>query len=413
MSALFRQEALDNQRERLWGEVILTQPLSFYLITGAVTVVVIFIAAFLLYGTYARRENVSGYLVPDKGIIKIYATQSGLVTTTHVVEGDHVSKGDLLFSISTQKTNLQAMDVDMLITNKLKENKATITSKLEQQKRLNGREKAQYHDQITGLKQEILQLKALINTHENKYAVSRVHFGRLKQLLAKKFISKADYIVAQEHHVDIQLSLNESRQQLSIKRNQLSETNNQFSQLPLKNSIQLAEFNQQLSDIEQKILETEGRRTYTLRAPISGRVTAIQASHGHAVKAAPLLSILPDGAKFKAELFIPTRAIGFVNPGQSVLLRYSAFPYQRFGLYHGTIDKVTEVILTPEELQVPVKLEEPVYRVSVMPQQQEISAYGRQFDLQAGMLLEASIILEGRSLGEWLLAPIYSLRGRL
>ena len=126
-----------------------------------------------------------------------------------------------------------------------------------------------------------------------------------------------------------------------------------------------------------------------------------------------MLTILPIDAEFKAELFIPTRAIGFIETGQTVLLRYNAFPYQRYGLYEGTIDNVSEVILSPEELHVPVKLEEPAYRVSVTLNKQEISAYGKQFNLQAGMLLEASIVLEGRSLGEWLLAPIYSLRGRV
>ena len=114
-----------------------------------------------------------------------------------------------------------------MILNKLKENKATIASKLEQQKRLNDRKEVHYQDQITGLKREIQQLKVLIYTHENKYAVSLNHFKRLKQLLAKKFLSRADYITAQEHHVDIQLRLNESRQQLSAKQNQLSETTNQ------------------------------------------------------------------------------------------------------------------------------------------------------------------------------------------
>ena len=64
MTALFRQESLDNRRERLWGEVVLIQPLSFYLITGVVTIAVILIAIYLIYGTYARRENVSGYLLP-------------------------------------------------------------------------------------------------------------------------------------------------------------------------------------------------------------------------------------------------------------------------------------------------------------------------------------------------------------
>jgi len=413
MTELFRQEAIDNRRERLWGEVVLIQPFSFYLITGAVTVMVIVVAVFLIYGTYARRENVTGYLLPDKGLVKIYAIQSGLVTDVHVTEGDQVGKGDLLFTISTQKTNDQSTDVDALILSKLKETKATIKNKLEEQKRLNVHENAQYKDQIVGLKREIQQLKTLIKTHKKKYKVSQDHLEQLDKLFAKNYLSKSDYINAQEHHVDIQLRLDETRQQLNGKQNQLSEANNLLSQLPLKGSIKLAELNQQLSDTDQRILEIGGRRSYTLRAPSSGRVTAIQANRGYRVKDRPLLTILPDDAQFKAELFLPTRAIGFVKPGQSVLLRYSAFPYQRFGLYKGTIDKVTEVILSPEELHVPVKLEEPVYRVSVTPEKQQISAYGRQFDLQAGMLLEASIILEGRSLGEWLLAPIYSLRGRI
>lgn len=412
MTSLFRQEALDNQKQRLWGEVILIQPLSFYLITGAVTVVVLVVAAFLIYGTYARRENVSGYLVPDKGLVKIYANQSGLITAVHVEEGDQVSQGDLLFTLSTQKTSLQSTDVDAMVLNKLKQNKATISNELEEQKHLSHRKITQYKDQITGLKREIQQLTTLIKTHKKKYKVSQTHLERLEQLLAKKYLSESDYIEAQEHHVDIQLRLDETRQQLSGKQNQLTEAINLLSQMPLRAAIKQDKVNQQLSDVEQRMVEVSGRRSYTLRAPSSGRITAIQAKLGYTVKDKPLLTILPNDARFKAELFIPTRAIGFVKSGQSVLLRYSAFPYQRFGLYKGTIDKVTEVILSPEELQVPVKLEEPVYRVSVIPEKQQISAYGRKFYLQAGMLLEATIILEGRSLGEWLLEPIYSLRGR-
>ena len=413
MSLLFRQEALDNKKQRLLGEVVLIQPFSFYMLTGAVTIIVVVIAIFLIYGSYAQRENVSGYLRPDKGLVKVYATNSGLITDVHVAEGDHVNKGDLLLTISTKKTNSQSSDVDALILNKLEENKATAQNKMLEQKRLNVREDAQYVDQIAGFKQEVSLLRALIVTHKEKYKVSQDQLKRLEKLLTKDYLKKSDYIASQEHHVDIKLRLDEARQQLGAKKNQLLEAENLMGQLPLKASIKLAEYGQQLSDIDQKIVEIKGRRLYTLRSPSSGRVTAIQANQGQRVKDKPLLTILPENAQFKAELFIPTRAIGFIKPGQSVLLRYSAFPYQRYGLYKGTIDKVTEVILSPEELQVPVKLGEPVYRVSVIPEKQNISAYGRQFELQAGMLLEASIILEGRSLGEWLLAPIYSLRGRL
>jgi membrane fusion protein len=369
---------------------------------------------FLVYGTYARRENVSGYLTPDKGLVKIYATSSGLISNIHASEGQQVKKGDLLFNISTQKTVDQKNDIDALLLDKIKKNKSNIQKKLKEQKRLTKHENLQFNDQIRGLKKEVSQIRSLIKTHTDKYKISEKQLNNLNQLLSKNYLNKSEYISKQEHLVDIKLQLEETRQQLNTKQNQLTEAQNLLSQLPIKSAIKISELNQQQTDIDQKIIEMGGRRTYALRAPASGRVTAIQAYPGSRVREdRPLLTILPIDAEFKAELFIPTRAIGFIETGQTVLLRYNAFPYQRYGLYEGTIDNVSEVILSPEELHVPVKLEEPAYRVSVTLNKQEISAYGKQFNLQAGMLLEASIVLEGRSLGEWLLAPIYSLRGRV
>ena len=40
-------------------------------------------------------------------------------------------------------------------------------------------------------------------------------------------------------------------------------------------------------------------------------------------------------------------------------------------------------------------------------------AFGKAFDLKSGMLFEADIMLEQRTVIEWLLEPIYSLKGRV
>jgi membrane fusion protein len=42
-----------------------------------------------------------------------------------------------------------------------------------------------------------------------------------------------------------------------------------------------------------------------------------------------------------------------------------------------------------------------------------MQAFGKAFNLKSGMLFEADIMLEQRTLIEWLLEPIYSLRGRV
>lgn len=70
MSQLFRQQAVDEQKQRLYGEISLAQPLSIYTTAISIFLTILVIAVFLYFSHYARKETVRGYLVPDKGIIK-------------------------------------------------------------------------------------------------------------------------------------------------------------------------------------------------------------------------------------------------------------------------------------------------------------------------------------------------------
>jgi membrane fusion protein len=54
-----------------------------------------------------------------------------------------------------------------------------------------------------------------------------------------------------------------------------------------------------------------------------------------------------------------------------------------------------------------------MYRVRASLSKQSISAYGKSFPLKVGMLADADIILEKRSLFEWLLDPLYAVKGTM
>ena len=112
----------------------------------------------------------------------------------------------------------------------------------------------------------------------------------------------------------------------------------------------------------------------------------------------------------QAELFLPARAIGFVEPGQAVRILYDAFPYQHFGTYRGRIVKVSQTILTSSDAAGPIKLNEPAYRVTAALERPDIDAYGKRVALQPDMLLKADIILEKRSLMSWLTNPLRGVR---
>ena len=122
------------------------------------------------------------------------------------------------------------------------------------------------------------------------------------------------------------------------------------------------------------------------------------------------LEIIPLESPLEAVLFVPTRASGFVRVGQTVRLLYDAFPYQRFGTYSGHVISVSRTILSEAGLSAPLELKEPAYKVIAALDRPDVDANGQKMALQAGMLLQADILLEKRELIRWLLDPILDVR---
>lgn len=112
----------------------------------------------------------------------------------------------------------------------------------------------------------------------------------------------------------------------------------------------------------------------------------------------------------QAELLIPTRAAGFVRVGQDVRFQYDAFPYQNFGTYTGRIVELSHTVLTKSDTAGPIAPEEPVYKAIARLDRPDVDANGQTAPLQSGMLLKAEIILDRRSLAEWIIDPLLHKR---
>jgi membrane fusion protein len=118
-------------------------------------------------------------------------------------------------------------------------------------------------------------------------------------------------------------------------------------------------------------------------------------------------------------MYVPSRAVGFIKPGMTALLRYQAFPYQKFGQHSARIREVATTSIRPEELPTSAAAmpgaaqSEPVYRVLLQLDQQAVRAYGMAMPLRSGMLVDASVMLERRKLYEWVLEPLFSISGRM
>lgn len=142
-------------------------------------------------------------------------------------------------------------------------------------------------------------------------------------------------------------------------------------------------------------------------APISGQVVSVQARVGQAIALnANLYVIAPAGTTLRARLVAPTRASGFLKVGQDVRLLIDAYPFQRFGAVAGKISQISGAVVTAGQIDAPFPIQEAGYVIDVDLPIQTIGAYGQSMPLTNGMLLNADIIIDRRSLMEWILDPL-------
>jgi len=90
---LFRQEAIDHQRFRIWGEVALALPKSYALVTGFIALSVFAMALFVTTHSCARKEHAARFLVPTEGIARVSPPRDGTIIAVYVSEGQHVERG--------------------------------------------------------------------------------------------------------------------------------------------------------------------------------------------------------------------------------------------------------------------------------------------------------------------------------
>jgi len=410
--SLFRQEAVDFQRHNgEWGQVGLLQPLSIKVMTWFITVAITFIISFLFLGQYSRKETVMGYLTPTSGTSKVFVPQLGTIRTIHVKEGQQVREGETLLTIDTNQIAANGVDVNVTMLDTLRSQKDLLTGQIAAEEQRTKSERERLTIMINGVEIEISQLEAQLKIQGERIRVEENFVASAAALKKEGYMADADFKRRQVVFLEQKQNLISLNQQLAARQNQLTESRYSLQQLPTVMAGKIQSLRSELATTEQRIAEISGRRAYVIRAPSAGRVSTLQATVGQFADPRRLqMEIVPNESVLQAELFVPTRAIGFVQPGQQVRILYEAFPYQQFGTYSGRVLKVSQTILTKSDTLGPIELKEPAYRITAALDRPDIDAYGKKIPLQADMLVRADIILEKRSLISWLLDPLLSVR---
>jgi membrane fusion protein len=410
--ALFRQEAIDFLHQRhSWGEVVSLQPISSTILSWSLASLVAFILCFLFIAQYARKETVTGYLTPTFGTTKIFVPQQGFIKELQVKEGQEVAEDDPLLTVVTSQITANGDDVNATVLAVLAQQRDVVERQIAAEERRTASEHDRLAATIKGTEGEIAQLEDQREIQNERLKLSESFVSTGAKLIASGALPAMELKRREQAALEQKQNVVSLDQQITARRTQLTDTQHTLEQLPIVAAERIRVLRNDLSSIEQRVAEVNGRRAYVIKAPTSGRVSTLQATVGQIADPKHMqLEIIPLDATLQAELFFPTRAFGFVRPGQLVRILYDAFPYQKFGTYRGIVKNVSRTILTGSQTTGPITLKEPAYRVSVALERPDIDAYGLKMPLQPDMLLKADVVLEQRSLMRWLLDPVLSAR---
>lgn len=409
MDDLFRPEALTHATRRLTGVVVLRSSRATWWITGILITAVASGAAFAATATYARKETVSGWLIPPAGLIRQSARQGGVVQAFHVQEGQEVRAGQPIATIRLSASTASG-DSYTVLERTFGAQASASQERAEAALQALQAEQISLEREMAALGRERIEARRRVTLQRERLRLAQAELARVEPIAARGFLTGRELESRRSAALQADQTLSEMSGQVLALDRQIAEAEARLRAIPISLRTAKADAIAAQAGITQERTQAETSATYVVTASISGRVVALPASLGQSLDANGIVAVVgPGDAPLEAELYVPSRAAGFVRRGQDVRLMYQAFPFQKFGAGEGQVISVSRTVLAPAEVQLPgSQINEPVFRVRARLAKTDVSAYGDAVPLQPGMMLNADIILDRRNLYEWLLDPLYA-----
>lgn len=413
---LFRQQAVVSQQQKIDGSILLKPKVPTLIITVLLFSWLIGVMIWLLSGRYTYTQTVTGWLEPTSGITHVYSQAAGaIVSEILVTENALVKKGTPLIRLSRDAIfhNNQSINASLIheLGNQIErlQSQYRLTEKgfTTQQQRLN-----KAASRLTEDRARIAEMRHLL---KDKETLRDTQIQTLSKLASQGFYSQQQLQTLKTQRID------ETYQRQLLEREWIAILqaieDNQFAQSEAKQShqLQLLNIENQISELQKNLDQQYSQQEIIITASTDGRVTNLSARPGQSTQSnVPLLSLMPMNSEVSAQLLIPVAAAGQVSAGQTISLRYDAFPHTQFGTFKATIESVSAHLLLPQEVaQKPLTVNTPVYLATATLQSTSIAHFEQQIALRAGMTFAAEIAIRERNLMQWLFEPLYKLNGGL
>src|SRR3984957_586357 len=448
-------------------EILVTPPSP---IARALLLTICGLFFFALAWSYFGRIDIyavaPGKIQPIGGSKVVQPLEPGIITAIYVENGSHVTAGALLLALDPTETaadrEAQARDLEAASAEASRRKVAIAAAHTETLEPLPIEFPTNISDPVRRREEGVLaadlaQLRSSIANFKAQLSEKLATKDRLTTTIAarEKLIALAKERVDMRQRLDAMGSGSraltiESLEQLETQittdtgdRGQLIETDAAMRSLERKGdeaitqfiadqSQKLAEVERKRDHLEQDLIKAQSKANRTeLRAPITGTVQQLVVSSLGQVVASgqSLLTIVPLGGSIEVQAMIENQDIGFVEAGQTAVIKVDAFPFTRYGTINGVVEKVSRDAVDQRDANVlsdaanaakpessapgsPVKPQALVFPATIQVTQRSINIDGKEVALIPGMGVSVEIKTGRRRAIDYLLSPLREIGSR-
>jgi membrane fusion protein, hemolysin D len=404
----------------------------------------------LVWSFFGRADVIvaaPGVLSPDEDVRRVYAPIGGELVDIYVVEGAPVSEGDVLARINARdaiQTAARAMEAELTLAEvaeehqqfperrKLMERHAeSLQNQIDTAQQLHDKRVTEGLDKLSQAQRAKLE-EARGNLKKAGLArdSAKREWEKFKRLFARPGgggvsrnkvdeqhdvyqAAETDYRLAQAKLGELEFQLSQEYAQAKA---ELESSDQKLAELRIEHERALNEIKQEEYKIELKYRSArlaadmakrvrfeniDEENFLRILAPVSGVVTNVAFTQAGDKIAAntPLVSIAPANARTVLKVDINERDRGFLHEGLTVRMKFSAFPYQRYGFISGTLDYISPATRAAGP-------EGAVYKGNVSLEQDYFKVGDTNYPLRFGMAATAEIVVQQRRLIDFALDPL-------
>lgn len=403
----------------------------------SVLALLIFFIAWASFSEIDELTRGSGQVVPSQEMQIIQSLEGGVLQELLVKEGDRVEVGQVLLKISDiaysaeakggeaklfalqlkqQRLIAEANETDFNVTADVEvKNEALVENEIRlyqsRQEELKNTISI-FEDRRKKSEAELAENQVVISTETKNVKLLKEEVRAAEKMVASRAMSKLELVRLKRSLNDAEGRLNEAKENAKGLKASVNGLNLEAKQ---KQDMFRTKALSELGDVKTQIISLEESLKSigdvvdrsALRSPVTGIVNAIsvKTKGGVIEPARPLVEIVPLDDELIVNARVSPNDIAFIEMGQPVKVRISAYDSQRYGGLDGEVIRIGASTVSDGEGNVH-------FEVEVRTAKNYIGTEEKPLPIAPGMLADIDIMTGRKTIMAYLLKPVLRLKDR-